>query len=64
MLRKPSPAVRHCQVRAAECERLAELATDTDSRNYYLRMAESGRKLAETREFVSKMEVFLGYIKA
>ncbi len=63
MLRQPSRAVRHCQIRAAECERLAELATDSESRDSYSRMAESWRKLAESREFVARLEAFLGYVK-
>jgi hypothetical protein len=64
MLQQPSPAVRHCQLRAAECERLAELASSPGSRDYYLRMAENWRKLADNHEFVAKMKAFLGYIKA
>jgi hypothetical protein len=63
MLQQPSPAVRHSQNRAAECERLAELASNLDSRDSYLRMAENWRRLAENREFVARMKAFIGYIK-
>ena len=58
-----SPAVQHCQNRAAECERLAALASDVEGRNNYLRLAESWRRLADNREFVMKMEAFLGYVR-
>jgi hypothetical protein len=63
MLQQLSPAVQHCQLRAAECERLAELARTPENRNGYLRIAEAWRKLAENREFVAKLEAFLGYVK-
>jgi len=63
MLQSLSPAVQHCQNRAAECERLAELAVEPQSRDDFLRLAGTWRKLAENREFVGKMERFLGYVK-
>jgi len=63
MLQRSSPAVQHCQNRAAECERLAALAVEPQSRDDYLRLAGSWRRLAENREFVGRMERFLGYVK-
>ena len=63
MLQRSSPTVQHCQNRAAECERLAALAVEPQSRDDYLRLAGSWRRLAENREFVGRMERFLGYVK-
>ena len=63
MLRQPSPAVRHCFKRAAECDRLAGLAKEPEVKNGYLQLSESWRKLADNREFTERMDAFLGYIK-
>ena len=56
MLQKPPPAVRYCHLRAAECERLATLASDLPSREYYLRLADCWRRLAEDREYLEKVD--------
>ena len=63
MLQQQSAAIRHCQTRAAECERLAQLAKDPEAKTFYLRMAENWRRLAETRNFTERMDHFLGYAK-
>jgi hypothetical protein len=63
MLRRPGPAIQHCQKRAAECEHLAELASNPATRISYLRLAECWRELAESHEFVEKLDNFLGYLK-
>jgi hypothetical protein len=63
MLRRPSPAIQHCLKRAAECEHLAELESDPITKMGYLRLAGCWRKLGENREFVERMDSFLGYIK-
>ncbi len=63
MLNRLSPAIQHCEMRATECERLANLASDVAGRNSYLKLAASWRKLAESRDFVAKMEQYLGYGK-
>ncbi len=49
--------------RAAECEHLAELASNPATRNGYLRLAECWRELAGSREFVERLNNFLGYLK-
>ena len=63
MLWRSSPAVQHCQGRAAECNRLAELANNPETRKGYETLAESWRALAENHEFIEKMDRFLGYAR-
>ncbi len=63
MLRRSTPAVEHCQKRASECEHLADLATDAQTKSDYLRLAAAWRQLAEQREFTDRMDSFLGYMK-
>ncbi len=63
MLQQSSPAIRHCHGRAAESERLANLAQDPIIRKQYLAIAGIWRKLAENRDFVERMDRFLGYTK-
>jgi hypothetical protein len=55
MLRRPSPAIQHCQNRAAECEHLAELANNPETKNGYLRLAECWHGLARNHEFVVRL---------
>ena len=43
--------------------RAAGVAVEPQSRDDYLRLAGSWRRLAENREFVGRMERFLGYVK-
>ena len=59
MLQKPSPAVQYCHLRAAECERLANLASDSASREAYLRLADCWRRLAENREYLEMVDASL-----
>ena len=63
MLWRSSPAIQHCRNRAAECEHLAKLATTAENKNGYLRLANCWHKLAENREFVERMDSFLGHLK-
>ncbi len=63
MLRRSSPAIQHCRSRAAECEHLAKLAGNPEAKSGYLRLADCWNKLAENREFVGRMDSFLGYLK-
>jgi len=63
MLQRSSPAIQHCRNRTAECEHLAELATTPETKSDYLRLAASWLKLGDNREFVERMDSFLGYIK-
>lgn len=59
MLQKPPQAVQYCHRRAAECERLATLASDLPSREYYLRLADCWRRLTENREYLEKVNASL-----
>ena len=63
MLQQSSPAVSHCRARAAESERLAELAQDPFLKKQYLALADTWRKLAENREFIERMNRFLSHAK-
>jgi len=63
MLTRQSPGVQVCHARIAECERLADLAETEGKRDYYLRLAENWRRLAESREFTERIERFLGQPK-
>ncbi len=47
MLRRPTPAVQLCNDRAAECERLAELAETVAKKDFYLNLATTWRRLAD-----------------
>jgi hypothetical protein len=60
MLGRPSPAIQHCQNRAAECEHLAELASNPETKNGYLRLADCWHGLAGNHEFVERLDIFLG----
>jgi hypothetical protein len=63
MLWRSSPAVQHCRNRAAECKHLAELASNLETKNGYLRLAESWHMLAGNHEFVERLNNFLGSLK-
>jgi len=63
MLWRSSPAIQHCRNRAAECEHLAELAGNPEAKRGYLRLANCWYKLAKNREFVERMDSFLGHLK-
>ena len=63
MLRRPSPAVQHCNDRAAECERLAELADPVAKKDFYLQLATKWRILGDQREFTARMDSIIGYLK-
>jgi len=58
-LQQHRPGVLLCLERADECERLAELAGDSRSRETYVRMASRWRALAAHREFVEQIEGLL-----
>src|SRR5438874_12806650 len=49
----------HCHHRAAECERLAELATNLSTKQSYLRMADCWRRLADDRQFADEIDRLL-----
>ena len=59
MSQDPSLGIQHCQYRAAECEHLAEQASNPETRNRYLVLAQCWHELAGSREFVEKLDKFL-----
>src|SRR5258707_1228812 len=59
MLQQHRPGVLLCLERAGECERLAELAGDSRSRETYVRMASQWRAHAAPREVVEQIEGLL-----
>ena len=63
MLRRTTPAVQLCNTRAAECERLAELAETVEKRDFYLGLVTAWRTLADQREVADRMQDFLGHAK-
>ena len=63
MLRRTTPAVHLCNTRAAECERLAELAETIEKRDFYLGLVAAWRILADKREVADRTQDFLGHIK-
>src|SRR5260370_37825399 len=56
MLQQHRPGVLLCLERAGECERLAELAGDSRSRETYVRMASQWRAPAPHQDFVAQIE--------
>ena len=63
MLRRATPAVHLCNARAAECERLAELAETIEKKDFYLGLVTAWRILADQRELADRMQDFLGHAK-
>ena len=63
MLRRTTPAVHLCNTRAAECERLAELAETIEKRDFYLGLVSAWRTLADQRKSTDRTEDFLRHIK-
>jgi len=63
MLRRPSPAVQLCDERAAECERLAQLAETIAKKDFYLSLATTWRTLGDQREFIARMDSMVSYLK-
>jgi hypothetical protein len=59
MLQRNSMAVGYCLNRAAEAGHLAALVTDQESKQSYLTLAESWLKLADSAEFVGKLDAHL-----
>jgi hypothetical protein len=62
LLQRTTPTIQVCNKRAAECQRLAELAETTDKRNFYLRLATTWRTIAERREFPDRTQSFIGFM--
>ena len=61
---RPSPTVQMCHYRAAEGERLAELADTIDKSDYYLGLAGNWRKLANSHEFTKRIDNLLRHVKS
>ena len=59
MLRRKSIAVDYCLNRAAECEKLAELAVEDSSETTYRKLAACWLRLAQNADFTNKLEAFL-----
>ena len=59
MLRRNSIAVDYCLNRAAECEKLAELALGCAEGNTYRKLAASWLRLAQNADFTDRLESFL-----
>ena len=53
-----------CHYRAAEGERLAELADTIDKSDYYLGLAGNWRKLANSHEFTKRIDNLLRHVKS
>jgi len=54
---RPSP--EYCHHRAAECEKLAEMATNLSTKQSYLRLADCWRQLADAHQFIDETNRFL-----
>ena len=59
MLNNTNPAVLRCLEKAAECDRHAQKAKDSDGRDMYRRLAENWRFLSENHQHIARMESFL-----
>ena len=59
MLTKPSLDVQDCLQLAAECELQAKRATDPNAKNLFLDMAARCRRVAETFEYVERVDRFV-----
>jgi hypothetical protein len=57
------PGIASPAIRAAECEHLAKLASNPETKNGYLCLAECWHGLAGNEEFVERLDNFLGYLK-
>jgi len=52
-----------CNDRAAESERLAELAETIAKKDFYLSLATTWRRLADQREFTARIDSMISYLK-
>jgi|SRR5262245_21730938 hypothetical protein len=59
MLRRNTVAVEYCFNRAAECEKLAELAPDRSTRVRYRQLAAAWLRLARNAQFTERLEAHL-----
>jgi hypothetical protein len=59
MLRRMTVAVEYCVKRAAECEKLAELAPGRAERVRYRQLAAAWLRLARDAEFTEKLDAQL-----
>jgi hypothetical protein len=59
MLRRRTVAVDYCLNRAAECEKLAELAPERSVRTRYRQLAATWLRLARNTEFTEKLDARL-----
>jgi len=59
MLLRQTPAVSHCENRAAEAEQFAELAPDSGTKRRYRLLARAWRRLARNAEFTERLDAML-----
>jgi len=59
MLRRKSVAVDFCLNRAAECEKLAELAPDRTTKTRYRKLSANWLRLARSASFTDRLEAHL-----
>ena len=60
MLTKPSVDVTECLQHIAECELQAQRATDPAAKAAYLDLAARWRRIAETFDYIERVDRFLG----
>ena len=60
MLQKSSADALECLQRATDCHLLAQRTTDATAKRSFLDVAERWRRIAETREYLDRVDRSLG----